>query len=451
MSERRRLHARWVVPVASPPIEQGTVVIEGERIVWVGPTVQAPPGGRDEPLGEAIVTPGLVNAHTHLDLTMLRRAMFGLGFFDWVRTVAAVHREVLTDADRLDAALFGIAEGLANGITCFGDTAPSVAAFDAMRLLGVRGIAYREVFGPDPAQCGASLELLKRIVDELRPDETPLVRIGVSPHAPYSVSDELFRAVEQWAAAEQLPVAVHIAESEAESALVARGEGPFAEFLRGRGIRVVPRAPSPLALLAANGLVRRDVLLIHCARIEGGEVEFVARSGAGVAHCPVSNAAFGHAVAPIGELVSAGAKVGIGSDSMGSNEAMDLFAEARMTARLQSGRRKSFGFFTPSAIFRLLTLGGAEALGLDLVTGSLVPGKQADVAIFEWAPSKTKVLDPCGALLSGELPMRATGVLVAGRDVVREGSVIGLDPAVRGRVDAATERVLEWRRTRTAS
>ena len=446
-----RFHARWVVPVASAPIEQGTVIVEGDRIVWVGRTTDAPHGGRDEPLGEAIVTPGLVNAHTHLDLTMLRRAMFGLGFFDWVRTVAALHRDVLSDADRLDAALLGIAEGLATGITCYGDTAPSVAAFDAMRVLGVRGIAYREVFGPDPAQCGASLALLQRIVDELRPDETPLVRIGVSPHAPYSVSDELFCAVEHWAAAEQLPVAVHIAESEAESALVTRGEGPFADLLRGRGIRVAPRARSPIALLTANGLLRRDVLLIHCARLDGAEVEAVAHSGAGIAHCPVSNAAFGHAVAPIGELVSAGAKVGMGSDSMGSNEAMDLFAEARMTARLQSGRRKSFGYFTPPAIFRILTLGGAEALGLDLVIGSLVPGKQADLAIFEWEPSKTKVLDPCAALLSGELPMRATRVLVAGRDAVREGSVIGFDPSVRGRVDAATARVLEWRSTHTAS
>ncbi len=156
MTARVRWHARWVLPIAAPPIAEGTVITEGARIVWVGPRTDAPSGGRDEELGPAIITPGIVNAHTHLDLTSMRGVIHGDSFFDWVRSVTTARKE-LSDADLLDAAMLGVAEGLATGITTYGDTSPATASFDAMLALGVRGIAFREVFGPDPAECAASM------------------------------------------------------------------------------------------------------------------------------------------------------------------------------------------------------------------------------------------------------------------------------------------------------
>src|SRR5690606_3635166 len=123
---------------------------------------------------------------------------------------------------------------------------------------------YREVFGPDAAQRASALEELKAKVATMRRRATALVHVGISPHAPYSVSDALFAAVADYAAREQLPLAVHIAESADEDALVQRGEGPFAEMLRGRGLPVARRAPGPIALLRAVGLVRGGTLLIHC-------------------------------------------------------------------------------------------------------------------------------------------------------------------------------------------
>src|ERR1019366_9225489 len=155
---RTRYHAQCVLPITAPPIANGPVVVEGEKMVGVGRRADAPPAtaARDVELGRAFLLPGLVNAHTHLDLTVMRGVLESLPFFEWVRTLVAA-RDQLTPDGLLDSARLGIREGLRAGITTFADTAPTSASFDAMLELGVRGIAYREVFGPDPAQCDASL------------------------------------------------------------------------------------------------------------------------------------------------------------------------------------------------------------------------------------------------------------------------------------------------------
>ncbi len=244
-----RYNARVVRAVSGADVEDGTVVVDDDRITYVGPRAGAPPG-RDVELGDVILSPGLVNAHTHLDLTVLRGRFDGLSFFEWIRALTAA-RAALSPTELLESARAGIREGLLAGITTYADTAPNDAPFEAMRELGVRGIAYREVFGPDPAQRDASMDGLREAVAAMRARETPLVRAGVSPHAPYSVSDELFTAVATHARSEGLPLATHVAESDEESLLVATGEGAFAAFLRGRGIPVGPRGHTPVELLRA--------------------------------------------------------------------------------------------------------------------------------------------------------------------------------------------------------
>ena len=453
LTERVRYHARWVVPVAAPPIADGTVITERDRIVWVGPRAHAPKGGRDEALGErSILTPGLVNAHTHLELTMMRGFLEDLPFFDWVRTLTRVRAEVVRPEDARDAALLGVAEGLRSGITTFGDTGDSSAPFDALRSLGARGIAYREVFGPDPAEAAAALARLQASVAEMRKDATPLVRVGVSPHAPYSVSNALFSAVATWAAKEALPVAVHLAESAEEDALVQRGEGPFADFLRSRGIAVARRAPGSVPLLRAVGLVRPDTLVIHVVRAGAEDIRAIANAGCGVAHCPVSNAKLGHGAAHLGAFVAAGARVGLGSDSMASNNEMDILAEARVALLQQRVRAAAEGSapLSARAIFRLATLGGAEALRLDAEVGSLEVGKQADLAVFSVDLAGAPAPDPVAALVFAPARARVTRVIVAGVERVQEGRVQGFDPAVAGRVDACAARLAEWRRAQLA-
>ena len=450
MTERVRWHARWVVPIASPPIADGTVVTEGSRILWVGARNEAPAGGRDEELGDSALTPGLVNAHTHLDLTAFRGVIDEPSFFGWIRALTRARGE-LTPAEFEDAAQQGIAEGLAAGITTYADTAPSDASFRAMLTMRVRGIAYHEVFGPDPDGAFDALEALHERVVRTLPLATALVRVGVSPHAPFSVSDALFRAVAEYALRESLPVAVHIAESGAESEYVARGTGQFADHLRGRGIAVAPRASDPVALLAQNGLLRAGTLLIHLVHADAAAVHRVAEGGCGVAHCPASNAWLHHGVAPLSEFLDARARVGLGSDSMASNDRMDILHEAALAARAQAGRSDLAGRLIPpepisrAAQLRLATLGGAEALGLDQEIGSLEEGKQADLAAF--ALDDGDLDRPMEALL-GRGSRSVRRLIIAGEERVRDAVVLGLDPRLSARVERVRERLIKWRSSR---
>ncbi|HEV8409862.1 MAG TPA: amidohydrolase family protein [Gemmatimonadaceae bacterium] len=383
-----RYAARIVRPVSGPDIENGAVVVEGDVIVYVGPRSGAP-SGRETDLGDVILGPGLVNAHTHLDLTVLRGLFDGLQFFEWIRALTAA-RAALTPEELLESARSGIREGIRAGITTFADTAPNDAPFSAMLELGVRGIAYREVFGPDPAQCDASMAALRESIAAMRPRETALVRAGISPHAPYSVSDELFAAAALFAGEERLPLATHVAESLDESRCVTSGEGPFADFLRGRGIAVAARGRTPVALLERNGVLGAHTLLIHCIRCDDRDIATIAKHRCGVATCPVSNRFFAHGAARVGAMLLESVNVGVGTDSMASNERMDVLAEARLAL----GERG-----TERAAWDLATLGGARALGMHAETGSLDIGKQADLAAFTPGKSPAVFVAVAGRVL----------------------------------------------------
>jgi cytosine/adenosine deaminase-related metal-dependent hydrolase len=386
-----RYHARVVRPVSGPDIDNGTVVVEGELITYVGPRSDAPPG-KDIELGDVMLAPGLVNAHTHLDLTALRGRFDGLKFFEWIRALTAA-RQAMSPDELLESSRAGIREGLRAGITTFADTAPNDAPFEAMRELGVRGIAYREVFGPDPKQCDESMAAFRQAVAAMHARRTTLVHVGVSPHAPYSVSDELFSAVADFALTELLPLATHVAESREESSLVANGEGEFATFLRGRGILVTPRARTPIELLERLGVLGANALLIHCIRCDDHDIATIAKHRCGVATCPISNQRLGHGPARVPAMLIEDIHVGIGTDSMASNERMDLLAESRLAQGARVTERETW---------ELATLGGARALRLDHLIGSLEPGKQADLAAF-----------PLGA--DPGVPTRAGFVAVAGK------------------------------------
>lgn len=442
---RTRYHARWVLPIASPPIDDGTVVVEDDRIVWVGTRREAPAGGVDDELDDTVLLPGLVNAHTHLELTVMRGFLEGLSFFDWVRTLTRARRAVLDQAALLDSARLGVVEGLRAGITTFADTGDSSAPFDALRELGARGIAYREVFGPAPADVDSALAGLRAKVDAMRNCETPLVRVGVSPHAPYSVSDALFVAVARYAAAEGLPMAVHIAEGEDESLLVEHGAGRFAEFLRSRGISVAPRARSPIALLERCGVLAVRPLLIHAVRADATDVSAMVRHRCGVAHCPASNRQLSHGVAPLAELLEAGVDVGLGSDSMASNDRMDILAEGRLAAQQQRARPGRDAAVPASQVLALATHGGACAIGLGHVVGLLAPGFQADLAAFALDPGVAASNDIAARLLDADA-LVARRVVVAGRLRVRDGVVLHDDPSLATRVQDRADALARWRR-----
>ena len=440
-----RVHARWVVPVTAPPIENGTVAVEGDRIVWVGRRAAAP-AGADFEAGNALLMPGLVNAHTHLELTTLRGAIEAVEFPRWISSLLAARRGALTDEHLYGGACRGIAEGLRAGITTYADTCESGVVLRALRAMGARGIMYQEVFGPDPAQCGESLGGLAEKIDRLRSEQTSLVRLGVSPHAPYSVSDQLFAATCAWARGEELPVAIHAAESAAEMALVRDADGPFADSLRGRRIEVAPRGRSPIAMLERVGALDRRTLLIHCVCLDAEDIAAIADAGCAAAHCPASNAKLGHGLAPVGDLLRAGVDVGLGSDSVASNNRMDILEEARLAVLLHRARAARGSALSASQALELATMGGARALRMDGEIGSLQAGKAADLAAFSLnGPSGCPTTDPVSTAIFSLTGRDAEMVMVAGKVVVRDGVLVARMDGWLAAADAGDRALAAWR------
>lgn len=440
----RRYHAAWVLPITAPPRRDATVAVDGGRIAYVGPRAGAPPG-EDVELGDALLLPGLVNAHTHLELTAMRGMLDGLAFPDWIVRLQRAKVAVL-DADRLlDSARAGIAEGLRAGITCYADTCDSGVALRAMREAGVRGVMYQEVFGPEPERAPEALAALLEKLDAHRACTDELRGLGVSPHAPYTVSDALFERVGAHAEAERLPLAVHIAESREEMELVRDGAGPFARGWERRGIAVGPRARSPIALLERLGVLGARTLAIHCVHADAGDIDTLVRHETAVAHCPISNAKLGHGIAPVARMLDAGVRVGLGSDSMASNNRMHLLEEARAASLVQHLGTASPSGLTAHDALALATIGGARALGLGDRIGSLEPGKDADLAAFALGDAGAAAEhDPEAAAVWALGGAPALLAVVAGRPLVTGGVLADADPDLDDRVRQTAQALAGW-------
>ena len=440
-----RYRARWLIPVSGAPIENGVLGVSGRSIEYVGSATDAPQGDEVN-FGEAILMPGLVNTHTHLELTAMRGLLEDLEFPEWIDRLRASRNDVLTDDMLLDSARHGIAEGLLAGITTYADTCSSGVALQAMIEMGVRGIMYQEVFEPAPDRRAASMADLRARVEACRvpAGDRPLVRLGVSPHAPYTVSDELYADVAAYARESGLPLAVHIAESKAECDLVCRGTGPLAMRFTARSIATPVRARSPIALLDSLGALGRDTLLIHCVHVDEADIALMRDRHCGVAHCPASNAKLGHGIAPLVEMLAAGIAVGLGSDSVASNNRMHLLEEARAAVLHQRARLRSPDALPAVQAMELATLGGARALRIDAEAGTLERGKDADFAVFDLGAAALPAGDPVAAAIFSLGGAAARFVAVAGEPLVRDGCLVRGDERVQERVASAGRALRVW-------
>jgi 5-methylthioadenosine/S-adenosylhomocysteine deaminase len=405
--------------------------------------LEPPEGIRIVELGEAILMPGLVNVHAHAELAMFRGALEGLPFREWIVRLVAAKRAVLSEEDSLQAARLSCIEALRAGVTTLACTESSAGALTALAEAGLRGIVYQEVFGPGPAQAETSISELRERVNRLREMETELVRLGISPHAPFTVSDALYSAAADLGREEELPMALHIAESADEWALVTRGEGDFASGLRARGIDTPPRGRSPIELLDRLGVLRARPLLIHCIDVDGDDIRRIVDSGSSVAHCPIANAKLGHGVAPLPELLAGGAIVGVGTDSVASNNRMDILEEARVAALLQRARLQRADVLNPEELLRLCTVGGARALGLEERIGTLAPGMDADLCAVSIAgPHARPVHDPLTTLFHSAHGGDVILTVVRGRTLYASGTVTTLDePATLAAVEKCAVRL----------
>ena len=364
----RVVSADWVVPVEGAPIAAGAVAIGDDgRIAAVGPTAELGEGERHE---GCVIVPGFVNAHSHIEYAVYAGFGDGLPFVPWIGM--HIRRKQALDFDDMVAiATLGAHECLRSGVTTIGDCSFSGAAAVAAAQTGLRAIAYLEVFssdGPGLARFHESRARIEHVLSER-------VLLGVSPHAPYTCTIDVYRACAELG----LPQATHFAESAAERDWLVDGIGdwsPLAEFL------VPPAGETGIRLLAAEGLLGPHLLAAHCVHADSEEIELLAAHGVGVAHCPRSNGYLGCGVAPLRDLIDAGIAVSIATDSPASTPSLDLFEEIRTAIVAARARERRPDALSAAQALELATLGGARVLGLDDRIGSLVPGKQADLTVI---------------------------------------------------------------------
>jgi 5-methylthioadenosine/S-adenosylhomocysteine deaminase len=415
--------ADWVCPASGPPIRAGAIAVEEGRIRSVAPASSLE-GPKITFRGCAIV-PGFVNAHAHLELTILRGYLESGSFLDWIQTLVRTKYQLLSSDDLKISAQLGAMEMLQAGVTAVGEVMDLGTGLAAMIEFGLQGVAYQEVFGPADAVAENSLRSLREKIDFYRSDETETLRIGVSPHAPYSVSKTLYQRTAELARRENLLLAAHIAESALETAFVKDGAGPFANAFLSRGIDVVPRGKQPVAYLDSLGLLGPGTLLIHAIEIDDHDLARIAATGSAVVHCPKSNAKLGHDIARVADMRSAGVAVSLGTDSVASNNVVDMFEEMRSAIfhqRILTGRVESL---SASDAFRMATIDAARCLRLDGSLGSLEPGKRADFAVIDLSGAATQpVYDPVATMVYSASRANVKATYVGGKLVSLDAAAL---------------------------
>src|SRR5215218_3903796 len=444
--------ARWVLPITSEPIRDGAVAVEGTRVARVGPRAEVSerfPSAEVLELGEAVLLPGFVNCHTHLELTAMRGLLEPEegDFFAWLRKVTVSRNERMTADDLYVSAAWGAVEAARAGVTCVADASDSGATtMKALRDAGLRGVVYQEAFGPDAREAAARFDHARAKIERLRSGETALVTLGLSPHSPYTVAPALLALLARYAIDERLPLMMHAAESEAEQALMLEGGGIFAAGYALRGFAFDSPHTTTVRHLAATGVLDARPLLAHCVRVNGEDIRLMKEHGTGVAHCPKSNAKLGHGRAPLAAMLEAGVGVGLGSDSVASNNVCDKLEEARfalLASRAALESVESGRMLDASDALRLATHGGASAMNMRGVTGSLEEGLEADlVAVRLDAAHQTPAYDPAAALVFSSSGRDVLLTVVAGREVFRDGRVTTLDEGeLRARLLDAARRL----------
>jgi 5-methylthioadenosine/S-adenosylhomocysteine deaminase len=441
--------ARWVLPIVSGAIEFGAVAIEGNKIAAVGAAAEITarfPQAAVTDFGASVVLPGLVNAHSHLELTVMRGFLEREehDFFAWLRKLTIARMAMAVDDLSVSAAC-GAIEAVRAGITCVGDSSSmATQTMQAIREIGLRGIVYQESFGPDPNVAEQSVANLRRELEAMRAIETSTVRAGVSPHAPYTVSAPQLEMISRMAIEDRVPLMMHAAESQAENSFMVEGTGAFAEGLRQRNIEWKAPGISTIQYLARHGVMETKPLLAHCITVDDQDIETIRVSHASIAHCPKSNAKLRHGVAPLAKFLAGDLKVGIGSDSVASNNTCDILEEARFATLFARGNsptvragvsginvladaRATAPIGADQALFAA-TLGGARALALDGQIGALKEGMQADLTVVGLDGAHQRpVTNPVDALIFSSSGRDVRMTMVAGKEIFRDGKVTTAD------------------------
>jgi 5-methylthioadenosine/S-adenosylhomocysteine deaminase len=404
------IDARWIIPVnpAGRVLEDHSVAVRDGRIVAVLPRARAQSAylaAERVSLPRQALIPGLVNLHTHAAMALLRGFADDVPLMQWLQErIWPAEAKHVSPQFVYDGTLLACAEMLRGGITCFNDMYffPGEAARAALDVgmraaLGLIVLDFPSAYATDADDYMAKGLALR---DALR--EQQLLTFCMAPHAPYSVSDKTFSRLITLAEELDLPVHMHVHETEDEI------ERSLAQF----GLR-------PLERLRRLGLVGPNLIAVHAIHLTHEEIELLVQNGSSVAHCPSSNLKFANGFAPVSRMVAAGVNIGLGTDSAASNNRLDLFQEMRQAALLAKAVSADARALPAHRILSMATLDGARALRLDHAIGSIEPGKYADLTAIEFtAPDMLPCYDPVSHIVYAAGRENVSHVWVAGRLLV---------------------------------
>lgn len=369
-----RYRAAWIVPVAAPPIRDGWVVIDRGRVLDVG-AGQPADGLTEHDLGNVALLPGLVNAHTHLELSYLRHQIApSPSFVAWIRHVVSARRqypdprspEIMRGVDD------GILEAFATGTLLVGDISNTLVTVEALKGSPVGGVVFNELIRFNPPDANAVVADAWKQVEAL--PASPDVRVGLAAHAPYSVAPQVFQALRRAAAAHaDVPCSVHLSESRDEVEFIASGSGPWRQFLEEVGAwnpSWTPHGGSPVRYLDDAGFLSEDVLVVHGVQMSDADLAILKARGATLVTCPRSNVRTGAGTPPVERFYASGVPIAVGTDSLASTPDLNLFSELAALRALAPS-------VPAGALLESATRTGARALGFAADFGTIETGKSA--------------------------------------------------------------------------
>jgi aminodeoxyfutalosine deaminase len=391
--------ASYVLPVSSPPIAGGAIAVEDGRIAAVGSLseVRAAVSAPVTDLPGCVITPGFVNAHTHLELThfpawKVRKDLDYLPktYVQWIQQVVKIKR-ALQPGDMEHSIREGIRMSIESGTTAVGDIVTDYALAPVLAASPLYGRLFLEALGHDPLQCAAILEKIEASLRQIG-EEFPS---GISPHTPHTVAADLFKKVQELSRKYGVPKAVHLSETAEEATFMHDTTGPIAEVLypmaHWEQYLPHPMRTTSTRFLAELGVLDDATLAIHAVHVTPADVALLKERGVTVVLCPRSNQYLFVGAAPHKLLKTSGIPLAVGTDSLASNDSLSLLDEIRYLREIAPDS------FTPDELFSMATLGGARALRIESSTGSLETGKRADFLVFACDPGDTR--PPAEALL----------------------------------------------------
>jgi 5-methylthioadenosine/S-adenosylhomocysteine deaminase len=411
------LTPRWIAPVMpeNTILENHSVVIDGEIIVAVLPTIDAKtkyPDAIEHQLAQSLLTPGLINAHSHAAMSLLRGAGDDMALKDWLENrIWPLESKLVSPEFVFDGTVLAAYEMLLGGVTCFNDmyffpesTGRAAKAMGMRANLGIVVFEFPSAYGSGPADY---LNKGLKLRDETARDDDPASRLlsfCLAPHAPYTVSNDSFARVAMLANELGLGIQTHLHETAFE----------VAQSISEHGKR-------PIERLADLGLLGPDFVAIHGVHLSKSDIGLIKDSKSSMVHCPHSNLKLASGVAPIADLLALGINVAIGTDGSASNNRLDLLSETHTASLLSKGITANAQAFNARQALYSMTMAGAVAVGRSSEIGSIEPGKQADITVFDFSAIEMQpVHDAISHLIYAAHRTNVCDVWICGTHVVKK-------------------------------